>query len=45
MCLPSVVNEGAMAYNDFTLDILMAQFSLQVQRSEQPFHAVCPSVY
>ena len=42
MCPPSVVNEGAMAYNDFTLDILIAQFLLQVQEESNYFTPFAP---
>jgi len=38
----SVVNEGAMAYNDFTLDTLIAQFSLQVQEESNYFTLFAP---
>jgi hypothetical protein len=42
MCPPSIVNEGAMAYNDFTLDTLIAQFSLQVQEASNYFTPFAP---
>src|SRR4029453_12526362 len=42
MCPPSVVNEGAMVYNDFTLDTLIAQFSLQVQEESHYFTLFAP---
>src|SRR5215470_1032669 len=42
MCLPSFVHEGAMAYNDFTLDTLIAQFSLQVQEESDYFALFTP---
>jgi hypothetical protein len=38
----SVVNGGGMAYNDFTLDILIAQFSLQVQEESNYFTLFAP---
>src|SRR5215813_9608134 len=38
----SVVNGGAMAYNDFTLDTLIAQFSLQVQEESNYFTLFTP---
>ena len=38
----SVVNGGAMAYNDFTLDTLIAQFSLQVQEESNYFKLFAP---
>ena len=34
-----------MAYNDFTLDTLIAQFFAPGSRREQLFHAVCPFAY